>query len=330
MASVTPTLLIETAREIWVMPESSPEILTPGTGAGEIARNGADQAALPLSAAQFQSAIEDLARKIDAQSGSPRAPPQAPRTAMENFLSSGAFFIALGLVLLLAAYVGLSFGVHTSFSFVLVVLGVAILLFGTGTQGIGRLESEAAKGRYSVAIAGGAGVLAIAIGFGMVEKGRDIQTVFDLQTRHVKLKLRPKADSTGDFSQYWGQFTVDGVPIPSINQGDFFTVILPYYYNDRLNRLSKKINYKLRPQDPAYWNDTFRKKIDDGFVVPLANVSENNSGSDFPEMDIEDTVDLRSSVTAEILLKAASEQTQKQVGSATPPSNVPSAEMYPQ
>jgi hypothetical protein len=245
-----------------------------------------------------------------------------PPGKIEEFLSSGTFFVALGLLLLLAAYVGLSFGVHTSFSFVLVVLGVAILLYGTGTQGIGKLDSDVAKGRYSVAIAGGAGVLAMAIGFGMIEKGRDIQTVFDLETRHVKVKLIP---SGGDFSRYWVQFTVDGVPIPSANQGDSISFLMPYYYNDKLNHKTVTVNYKLRPQDPTIWNDSFRKIIDEGIEVPLGDINENNSGADFPEVPKPFPVNLRSSETEKKLLQAGAEQQLPPAAGTSAPSSVPPA-----
>ena len=126
------------------------------------------------------------------------------------FFSSGIFFILLGLGLLEAAHKSLGV-VHTSFSFVLVVLGVAILLFGTGTQGIGRFENTAATAKYHVALAGGAGVLAMLIGYGMVIYAPDIQGTFGIETKHLIAVLKPRGNAVANFDNYWAQFDIEGV-----------------------------------------------------------------------------------------------------------------------
>jgi hypothetical protein len=69
-----------------------------------------------------------------------------------SFVSSGFFFLILGGVLLFIAQDRMSTN-HAGITFVLVVLGVALLLYGTGTQGMGQFNSGAGAG-YNIAIAG--------------------------------------------------------------------------------------------------------------------------------------------------------------------------------
>jgi hypothetical protein len=89
----------------------------------------------PLSAADFQAGLDALKSEIrdemkKAIGNAAPAPPPPPLTGWAAFTQSGIFFILLGLILLLVAYWGLGI-VHSTFSFVLVVLGVAILLYGS-------------------------------------------------------------------------------------------------------------------------------------------------------------------------------------------------------
>jgi hypothetical protein len=270
------------------------------------------------SAAQLQQEIEALKAELSARiRAMSAADPPASQTSLQWFFSNGIFFIALGIVLLIAAYIGLAVGVHTSFSFVLVVLGVAILLFGTGTQGMGKLESDTAAARYNVALAGGAGALALAIGFGMIEYGPQMQRAFDVETRYVIATLRPNPDGSSSFNDYWAEFDIDGVPIPSVRRGDTLLAFVPYF--DTQKYATKHVQYRLRPQDPRSVNASFRTTVLDKFDVPLAQVNRNNSGSDFPVYDNTPPVDMRSNTAVNVALKAAADQKLPNAPGATAP-----------
>lgn len=203
-----------------------------------------DKTEAPISAAQFQKELDALRAEISASvkalSSQPSRDPSKFDdffSRLNDFFSSGFFFILLGGGLLFFAWRGLTVGVHTSFSFVLVVLGIAVLLFGTGTQGMGRFDSTdpasaAAAGRYTIGIAGGAGILAIAIGYGMVRLGPQIQQVFELQTHYAWVKLVSDPKCPLDVNRYWAEFTSDGEPLAYKSQKGEIFVLLPYYYDE--------------------------------------------------------------------------------------------------
>jgi hypothetical protein len=261
-----------------------------------------------LLAAQILREFETLKTEVSSQIKEiSLANPPSSQTGSQAFFSSGIFFIALGVALLIAAYVGLAIGVHTSFSFVLVVLGVAIMLFGTGTQGVGKLESNTTTAQYNIALAGGAGVLALAIGFGMVEFGPQMQRAFGVETRYVVVALRPNPDGSSSFNDYWAEFDIDGVPIPSVRRGDALLVFVPYLDSQR--DATKHVWYRLRPQDPRTVNASFKTTVFDKFDVPLAQVNYYNSGSDFPVYDNTPPVDMRSNAGVTAALNAAAGQT---------------------
>jgi hypothetical protein len=281
-------------------------------------------AADTLSAAQLRQELDalkaEMAARIKAIS---LANPPPPQTGWQWFFSSGIFFICLGIVLLIAAYIGLAIGVHTSFSFVLVVLGVAILLFGTGTQGMGKLESDTAAAKYNVALAGGAGALALAIGFGMIEYGPQMQRAFDVETRYVIAMLHPNPDGSSSFNDYWAEFDIDGVSIPSVRRGDTLLAFVPYF--DTQKDATKHVSYRLRPQDPRTVNASFKTTVLDKFDVPLAKVNRNNSGFDFPVYDNTPPVDMRSNAGVSAALKAAADQKLPNAPGATAPNPTTSA-----
>jgi hypothetical protein len=58
--------------------------------------------------------------------------------------------------------------------FLLAILGVALVLYGTGTNAAG----EGSTGTIKAASAGGVGVLAMLVGFGVVEHATQIGSVF--------------------------------------------------------------------------------------------------------------------------------------------------------
>jgi len=277
-----------------------------------------------LSASQFRQELDALKAELSQQIKSIGVvdPPSAP-TGSQGFFSSGIFFIALGLILLICAYAGLAIGVHTSFSFVLVVLGVAILLFGTGTQGMGKLESNMAAAQYNVALAGGAGALALAIGFGMIQFGPQMQRAFDVETRYVIATLRPNPDGSSSFNDYWAEFDIDGVPIPSVRRGDALLAFVPYF--DTQKDATKHVWYRLRPQDPRTVSASFKSTVLDKFDLPLAQVNRNNSGADFPVYDVTVPIDMRSNSGVNAALKVAADQKLPAAPGATAPNPTPPA-----
>lgn len=95
------------------------------------------------------------------------------------FSRSGLFFILLGCGFLFFAYHVL-YHVHPTFVFILALLGLSIVLFGTGTQslGSGEFTEPGSQAKAKFYLAGGAGVLAGLFGFGAVLGSDKIERVF--------------------------------------------------------------------------------------------------------------------------------------------------------
>src|SRR6266478_2940501 len=91
---------------------------------------------------------------------------------IKDFFGSPVFFILLGCSFLFAA-ARLMENTHPSFVFLLAILGVSIVLYGTGTQGVGSADFKDVP--IKVAVADGAGVLAAVFGFGDVWQSEKIQ-----------------------------------------------------------------------------------------------------------------------------------------------------------
>ncbi len=107
---------------------------------------------------------------------------------LKKFFASGTFYILLGAAFLWISYLQIGTpSSHPTFIFLLAILGVAIVLYGTGTQAAGQSNT----GTINIAIAGGAGVLALAFGYGVIEKNLDIQKVFSTARYYVVVKLEP-------------------------------------------------------------------------------------------------------------------------------------------
>jgi hypothetical protein len=281
----------------------------------------------PLSAQQFRNEMQLLIQKIQDEAKQLTRETtnveREPLSKTDKFFSSGKFFILLGLIFLGLGYLSLERGVHTSFSFVLIVLGIATLLFGTGTQGIGRLESNAATAKYNVAIAGGAGVLAIAIGWGMTALGPQIQQTFGLQTRYVEAEIQPNPDSNSSFSKYWAQFEIDGEPIPSVRRGELFVAYIPY--RETQKESVKHVRYKLLPVDNQNLDPNLKPVVADIFDVPLRDINPNNSGSDFPIYDKIPPIDMRSAPAVQAVLLAGGSRSLPAAPGAVQPNPAPPA-----
>jgi hypothetical protein len=265
-----------------------------------------------LSAAQFRSELATLKAEILAH-----AKDLTAQSKPESIFSAGFCFIVLGLILLAGGYITLSIGVHTSFTFVLIVLGMAILLFGTGTQGIGNLDSKTATAQLNAKIAGGAGVLALLIGVGMALLGPQMQRTFDLETRHIAAKLKPNTFTGSSFENYWGKFDIDGVPIHSVHSGNVFIALVPY--NDTQRKSVKNVHFTLLPIAP---DPSTKPKVDGEFPVLIASADSMNSGVDFPTYDITALVDTKDRDADKPVLEHASQQSLPVVSGQSPPSEV--------
>ena len=95
------------------------------------------------------------------------------------FFRSGFFFILLGCGFLYIAY-NVIYHIHPTFVFILALLGLSIVLFGTGTQslGTGEFTEPGSQAKAKFYLAGGAGVLAALFGFGAVLGSQQIGGVF--------------------------------------------------------------------------------------------------------------------------------------------------------
>lgn len=122
----------------------------------------------------------------------PEAPKPAPignrfYAELKAFSSSSLFFIFLGCVFLFAAGRVID-RTHPSFVFLLAILGLSIVLYGTGTQGAG--EAVFKDVPVKVFVAGGAGVLAAIFGFGILWKAEEIQKVFSRKVNYGVVELQ--------------------------------------------------------------------------------------------------------------------------------------------
>jgi hypothetical protein len=142
--------------------------------------------------ATLEKAVHDAIAKL--QTAASSQPSKWDR--FNQFTSSGLFFMIVGAGFLLVAAITLNTA-HASFSFVLVVIGVAVLLFGTGTQGVGEAQATG----YKVAIAGGAGVIAFCVGWGIIHYADSIKTVFQIEKKYIRVVL-VGVDGSSNLSSY--------------------------------------------------------------------------------------------------------------------------------
>jgi hypothetical protein len=145
--------------------------------------------------------------------------------SVTSFVSSGFFFLVLGGALLFVAQAYMSTN-HAGITFVLVVLGVALLLYGTGTQGMGQFNSPAGAG-YNVAIAGGAGIVAFVVAYGIIEYSSKMRDAFQPERKFVRVIVQG-GDGLTDITQYASKFEIDGVPVPAARKGKNVEVYVPY------------------------------------------------------------------------------------------------------
>lgn len=141
------------------------------------------------------------------------------------FFSSGVFYIIIGCVFLFVGY-RISVTAHSAFVFLLAILGVALVLYGTGTNAAG----SGSTGTIKVAIAGGAGVLALLLGFGVVREREGLVDVFKHQRDYgvLDLTVSPESGIPVDLSGFDVKARLGGlVPLPLFNEAQKVRILVP-------------------------------------------------------------------------------------------------------
>lgn len=197
------------------------------------------------------------------------------------FLSSGVFFMLVGALVLLAAFLTIT-TTHASFTFILVVVGVAILLYGTGTQGVGNFENTEGAARYKIGIAGGAGILAFAVGLGIVLRADDIRDAFQVERKYAQLVFRDKGDGVGSLTSYVSEISVDGLPVPAFRSGDYIVAFVPFVANATGREIQINANFYNVEAEQAR-NRLLAQKISLHQTVAL-KLDVNDAGFDFPKL----------------------------------------------
>lgn len=141
------------------------------------------------------------------------------------FIVLGSFFIYCGLILLDQT--------HSGFVFILAVLGIAMILFGTGSQAVasGTLPQNNTTS-ISVGIAGGAAALAAIFGYGIVSQETGIQDFFkrSVDYGYFELTTTGTANQTVDFEeQSVSASTAEGTPLHLWKQTGLMQIMVPRY-----------------------------------------------------------------------------------------------------
>jgi hypothetical protein len=262
----------------------------------------------PLTAAQFTVALTELkngildqAKRIAAEEAAKVVDAQPPKDWTEaawriiwlvpRIFGSGVFFISLGAVILYIASSTMG-PAHSAFTFILVVLGVAIMLYGTGTQGMGSLQSTSAAAKYNIAIAGGAGVLAFCVAYGIIWKQEDIKSAFQVEKKYVRVPVMSR-DGRPLLDFYLWEFSIDGVGIPAQRQGNYLEILVPYFateftadtFKNETEPLATTAEQKPaavpKPRDrcldshEANANEHFSRKITASYQLKKEKIKEN-------------------------------------------------------
>jgi hypothetical protein len=171
---------------------------------------------------------------------------------------------------------------HSSFSFVLVVIGIAILLYGTGTQGMGTLNSDVGAATYKVQLAGGAGVLALCVGLGMVWKSQDIKDAFQIEKKYIRIHIVPASDGISGvfFSNYVAEASFNGEVVPTSRRGHFLEVYPYYFTTERVGTLSVTL-YNVQSRPDSLVRQTKTEQFKD-IAISRATVKVTDGNLDFP------------------------------------------------
>ena len=145
----------------------------------------------------------------------------------KSFFQSGFFYMLLGALLM---YLGYRLSndpfTHSAFVFLVVILGVAIFLFGTGTSASG----DGTSGTIKVAIAGGAGVLAMVLGFGVASWHNELTDVFKRQRDYgiVELSIGETGQSLpADLDNFEARARWGEMPLPLWKGKQTIEILVP-------------------------------------------------------------------------------------------------------
>ena len=192
--------------------------------------DGAGKGRTPQTLEELMVAIDVRFKQIEEALGKLAARPSAgARTWIDlvaSFFSSGFFFLVLGGVILFIAQDRMSTN-HAGITFVLVVLGVALLLYGTGTQGMGQFTAGAGAG-CNIAIAGGAGIVAFVVAYGIIKYSTDMRDAFQPERKFVRVLVQG-GDGVTEIAKYASTFEIDGVAVPAaVKTRNVVEVYVPY------------------------------------------------------------------------------------------------------
>jgi len=156
--------------------------------------------------------------------------------SLGGFFRSGFFFMLIGFGLLVIADVEQG-DTHSTFTFVYVVLGVAIILYGTGTQAAGTMNSPVTGDwKFQGSLVGGAGLLAILVGYTIVMKYPEMRSAFSQQRSYVRVFVTAQSQQ---FGPNYGPgdhilvATADSVALPVAHEAGKYVIYLPYLSNKR-------------------------------------------------------------------------------------------------
>jgi hypothetical protein len=145
----------------------------------------------------------------------------------KTFFSSGLFFMLLGGLIMYFGYrLSNDPFTHSAFVFLVVILGLALFLFGTGTSASG----EGTSGQVKVAIAGGAGVLAMVLGFGVAHWREDLTDVFKRQRDYGVLELSIGEATNSipvDLNNFEAQASSGEMPLPLWKDKQRIEILVP-------------------------------------------------------------------------------------------------------
>ena len=193
------------------------------------------------------------------------------------FANSGLFFMIIGGVLLLLSFLTMDTA-RSAFSFIMVVLGVAVLLYGTGTQGMGQFG---ASDGYKVAIAGGAGVIAFCVAWGIVSYGDKMKTAFGVERKYARVTIEPD-DSRGlsNFDGYLPEFSINGIPVPGLRRGNIIELYVPYLESERQQGSELKVAGAILHTEPQTRNKLFGSRVPSVLTVKAAEFVVDALGND--------------------------------------------------
>lgn len=224
-----------------------------------------------------------------------------------QFTQSGVFFIILGLALLWYAKDNLG-STHPSLNLVLVTLGTAIILYGTGTQGLAKFNNNgdtANKVNIEGWFAGGAGVLALVIALGFTLYPGKVKQAFSNQIHYGYIRMVLPDNMTDDnedefinqasllqnyttqqtkaasFINYGLSITkvmVNHKEVPILRTDEYYEAVIPYTMGQKENI---NITYYGRVNDSA---GTLIQKPITLRPEKLKQLLDKNDGIDMPHL----------------------------------------------